>query len=160
DDYMTPFNWNPAQAADINMGWVFGTELNRLVINEAYIEWDNDPNDMNMRATRYIVNVWAELHNPMAADANQPATENGASRLTAYQLCLGGQNPGPNPPPKIRDRENVTGNPDVYKQSPANPAANCIVGQPEFNGLPQANQLVAAGGFFIVGPQRAFPLQN
>ncbi len=98
DDYITPFNWNPAysnmtQSSNIQNGWVFGTELPRLVINEVYANWDNDtsPNSPNgpdphmvpnpnavppmvqAATNQYKVGVWAELCNPLtppAANAN------------------------------------------------------------------------------------------
>jgi hypothetical protein len=65
DDYITPFSWDPNNTTDI----VFGTELPKLVINEAYVEITNNPNDplaaMSTTATMdYKVNFWLELHNP------------------------------------------------------------------------------------------------
>jgi hypothetical protein len=74
-DVMTMFNWNPAQQGDIRKGWVFGTVLPRLVVNEAYIELDNTQADItsnNMQPTSYDVNCWVELHNPFPAQTNVP----------------------------------------------------------------------------------------
>ncbi|MBY0527740.1 MAG: hypothetical protein K2R98_30360 [Gemmataceae bacterium] len=71
DDIMTSFNWNPAQKGSINNGWVFGTVLPRLVVNEAYVEIGNTQADVTaakMKATQYDVNCWVELHNPFASD--------------------------------------------------------------------------------------------
>ena len=69
DNYITPFNWNPN---DTTNGWVYGTEQPRLVINEAYAEIVNNPNDTfmpgNVATMPYNVNAWVELHNPLPAD--------------------------------------------------------------------------------------------
>jgi hypothetical protein len=81
DDIATPFNWNPAQVSSINNGWVFGTVLPRLVVNEAYIQVDNTQADqMNkpQMATKYDINAWVELHNPFSAD-------NGGSQVGGYR---------------------------------------------------------------------------
>jgi hypothetical protein len=73
DDYMTPFLWglHPVTGQE---EWVFGTELPRLVLNEAYVELANDPQDQNgPKATRPLrYNFWVELHNPFFADATLP----------------------------------------------------------------------------------------
>ena len=69
DDIITPFNWFRSE-------WVFGVELPRLVLNEVYVQYDNDPNDPGIgpgvspligerATTHYNVNVWAELLNPL-----------------------------------------------------------------------------------------------
>src|SRR5262249_46121072 len=70
DDYITPFNWNPnpALATDEGSTWVYGTEMPRLVLNEFYIEFVNDPADPGLllnpkKATAPFnvkVNIWAE----------------------------------------------------------------------------------------------------
>ncbi|MFL5342568.1 MAG: hypothetical protein ACJ8F7_20675 [Gemmataceae bacterium] len=51
DDFITPFNWqNPngqiaaSTQLDAN-GWVFGTEIPRIVVNEVYAQIQNDPKD-------------------------------------------------------------------------------------------------------------------
>ncbi len=64
DDFHTPFRWNNAGPA--SQQWVFGTELPRLVLNESYIEYDNDPAMMGANLT---VKAWVELLNPLARDA-------------------------------------------------------------------------------------------
>ncbi len=72
DDYLTPFNW----FTDPRTGrqeWVYGTELPRVLLNEVYVEYANDPDDLGLlrkppRANRLKANVWVELHNPMRDD--------------------------------------------------------------------------------------------
>ncbi len=58
DDYSTPFQWyqnpNPAATAIAPEGWVFGVELPRLVLNEAYAQQEASG----------LVNIWAEMYNP------------------------------------------------------------------------------------------------
>src|SRR5262249_40497733 len=74
DDNMTIFNWNPrANPGSQEAGdYVVGIELNRLLINEVYASFDNDVNDprlVNMampNASKYRINVWAELYNPVS----------------------------------------------------------------------------------------------
>jgi hypothetical protein len=80
-------------------GWVFGTELPRVVINEAYAEYTvvTPPTTTNQKFTLNI-DVWAELHNPFNADSqaadpplNNPPGNNppGSAYLSAaYQLLL------------------------------------------------------------------------
>jgi hypothetical protein len=88
DDIITAFNWFPA-APGID-GWVFGTELSRLVLNEVYAQVDNDPNATNtaaMTATSSKINVYAELHNPFKAT---PATDNYPNDAGIAKLTIGG----------------------------------------------------------------------
>lgn len=63
DDHVTAFRWEGSN-------FVYGVELPRLVINEVYSSWDNDPGDNqianNMRAGKYFMNIWVELHNPLS----------------------------------------------------------------------------------------------
>jgi hypothetical protein len=71
DDYMTPFNWytdrtNPMAPV---LYWVVGTELPRLVVNEAYVQ--QTPANVNT-STPELNDVWIELHNPFAPDATLP----------------------------------------------------------------------------------------
>jgi hypothetical protein len=90
DDVITCFNWRttgttgssaPADSsgntvANVGDFWVFGTELNKVVINEAFVLLENDEdslmvNTMTMRkqliATnpKFDVKIWVELHNPL-----------------------------------------------------------------------------------------------
>jgi hypothetical protein len=102
DDYSTPFIWNPdpnnpagvdfASPNDVNKRMVFGTELPRLLINEAYIQMENPVGDTFKRvvgkntvpgATQpYQVNTWVELVNPLPRkDPNFAASGGGEAVL-------------------------------------------------------------------------------
>jgi hypothetical protein len=72
DNNITPFNWDT-----VNSAWVYGTELPRLVLNEVYTEYDNDPahdpglanyKDIKKNPTPSASytkqNFWLELYNP------------------------------------------------------------------------------------------------
>lgn len=76
DDYSTPFNWDTADPSDLTR-WVFGVEMPRVVINEAYAEVSNDPADpglaMNMAMNPYKCNFWVELANPFKDDGQSTA---------------------------------------------------------------------------------------
>jgi hypothetical protein len=92
DDFITPFQWNPLpdpaiasadQFSTPDNGWVYGTEAPQVVINEAYCELQNDPQDHNASqgATHpYQYSFWLELYNAMPADPTAPA-DPPASRL-------------------------------------------------------------------------------
>src|SRR5262249_52238944 len=62
DDYMTPFMWHATGQ------WVYGTELPRLVLNEAYIQYVNDVSDKRLMVVSPLppqaqvlnINVWVE----------------------------------------------------------------------------------------------------
>jgi hypothetical protein len=76
DDYMTPFDWK-TDGSEI----LYGTELPRLLLNEAYVQLDNDANDPGVAggtATYYQMNIWAEMLNTFrptpAANPLIPAT--------------------------------------------------------------------------------------
>ncbi len=123
---MTEFNWTSAPQAPDTTGIVFGTELPKLVVNEVYLEYDNDPSDPHMipnpnnppvppminGATQsYHMNVWTELVNPLPApppnDANGPNNANLVNGNGAvYQLVITKQNGG------LRNPDNTVGNPD------------------------------------------------
>ncbi|HXG12395.1 MAG TPA: hypothetical protein VNK04_21745 [Gemmataceae bacterium] len=81
DDCMTPFNWAGGE-------WVYGTELPRVLLNEAYAEYANAPGDPGLtdpgspHATLLKCNIWVELYNPFRHD--EPVTapwRNGAAWL-------------------------------------------------------------------------------
>ena len=115
DDCITPFNWGravgtPASVALLGDQWVFGTELPRVVLNEVYAEYVNVPGETGSgkRATKYVVNVWAELYNPLRADPT--LSHGGAAPLDrVYQLVLTRPNNGLL---SATDAANVLGDPD------------------------------------------------
>jgi hypothetical protein len=71
---------------------VYGTELPRLVINEAYGSLDNtrnDPGGPGGRATLALKRrYWIELHNPLPADALQPVLSDGGAARLQYEAGL------------------------------------------------------------------------
>jgi hypothetical protein len=139
DDYMTPFNWDPLNTTPGDMGWVFGVELPRLTLNEAYAQLDNDNSDTqihpptppaNQHATLpYRMNVWVELHNPLPAETfpggHTHANPNAQLQLTmngvavpVYQVLLTQPvlNAAAGP---LSDPANVTGDPDFGNAGPS-----------------------------------------
>jgi hypothetical protein len=81
DEYSTPFHWdtnanlpNPGNTTDTtnDQGWVFGTKLPRVLVNEVYAQATNVPGQKNGQApTQFNLNLWAELHNPMQTEPPQ-----------------------------------------------------------------------------------------
>jgi hypothetical protein len=129
DDFITPFKWYADPNGNTqNDQWVYGTELPRGLINEAYCEIANDPADAGAAAAQkpYRVNFWLELHNPMNSAGQVDGTtivsltENGNARL---QVPANGNNPSTacyqivlakSPNNGLRgDPTNVLGNPDM-----------------------------------------------
>jgi hypothetical protein len=174
DTYMTPFNWfTTAYDAQHPTGdWVYGTELPRLVMNEVYVQHDNQKNDPGGNggtASRpYHVNVWVELHNPMdytpyGPFGNPPITDTGAVDLEigdpkgahypVYQILLTSAGPDPNP----NNTDGHVLNPASIHKT-ATPWNDAGVPQSKWQVLP-ANQRYAEGntpalnnGFYVVGP--------
>ncbi len=182
DDYMTPFRWDagpfpPGSPAET--GWVFGVELPRLTLNEAYAQLDNDNSDPQilppgLRATQpYRMNVWLELHNPLPAEtfpgqhrhsnpiAQLQLTMNGAT-VPVYQVLLAqpGLNAG-----ALSDPANVTGDPDFGNAgaSRVNSTVGGATPNPWGTTNVQHRVLPANGaysgpnasdqGFYVLGPQ-------
>jgi hypothetical protein len=100
DDNITPFNWGVLGSKDFlaasfanawKLEWVYGTEMPKVTINEAYCQFSNDlVNDPNMKsavkptdrfADYYLVDVWAELCNPFRNDAT--LSDGGNAQLQA-----------------------------------------------------------------------------
>jgi hypothetical protein len=86
DDLMTPFFWY-TDARTGRKEVVYGTELPRVVLNEVYAEYTNDPGDPGLldrppQARRFKGNVWVELYNPFRDDPPLTAPHRaGAARL-------------------------------------------------------------------------------
>ncbi|MBL8795800.1 MAG: hypothetical protein JNM56_17985 [Planctomycetia bacterium] len=69
DENMTPFRWKDPDAANPNGEWVYGVELPRLVVNEAYGEIvnhkDDEPSTVTQATKDYRVRFWVEMNNPL-----------------------------------------------------------------------------------------------
>ena len=93
DDVMTPFNWFTEPATNIKH-WVFGTELPRVLLNEAYVERGS-----------FTASAWVELYNPFFTDS--ALFLDGKAKLDgAYALVITDKNS------QLRDSANVWGAPD------------------------------------------------
>ena len=95
DDVMTRFTWNP-NGKTVTDQVVVGTEVPRLVLNEAYFRCENDPNDpalvFHPKTKKYTPNVqqndstvypWFELAQP--ADAGHPGRRQPVAERRAGQ---------------------------------------------------------------------------
>ncbi len=124
DDVMTAFQWATTPQGD--SGYVFGTELPKLVVNEVYLEYDNDSQDPNMvmnpsapppmiqGATKsYHMNVWAELLNPLPSTTDTNGANNANLMNSAYQIVI------TTPNKDLRNAANLVGDPDGA--TPGNP---------------------------------------
>jgi hypothetical protein len=178
DDYMTPFPWYTDAGGTVHM--VYGTELPRVVLNEAYVEISNDPHDPGLRphpkqphqprrAKRdFVVNFWVELLNPFRRDPT--LADNGAARLqvpgpgyAVYQVVI-----ARTPNPGLHAPANVRGDPDPgqtilvvnhYTADPAgpppDPAIDVLRIEP-LDGRP-AGAVGRNQGFYVLGPVADFP---
>lgn len=153
DDYHTPFQWYPPSVARPYGEWVYGTELPRLLINEAYIEYVNHLDGMQgERATSCLANTWVELFNPLATD-NQ-LSEGGAAALSnngvpLYVLVLSGQEAA------LRQRDNSLGVPVNLRAI----VQNFGPGRPAVLPSNGAHAGPAGGnvGFCVIGPESVKP---
>ncbi|HEV3256421.1 MAG TPA: hypothetical protein VG013_06020 [Gemmataceae bacterium] len=177
DDVMTPFNWTalaanqttwtPPAVATLDpsgKGWVFGTELPRAVVNEAYVEYTNDPTDPGLKAapkkaTMYDMNVYLELHNPFSTDKN--LTNSGAAQLEVpesvpkkgdnypvYQVVLTQKNAN------LRTAGNVLGDPDsgppstVYNTTLIPTTPPTLAGAYDFSGSATTMMILPSDGAY------------
>jgi len=149
DDYMTPFQWNPMTPTEV----VLGTELPRVVVNEAYVQWTKQPNAMNPTS----ISVWVELLNTFNQDTT--LSNNGDAALAtatnptgAYQLVVCAPDTTPS---YYRRADNVWGTPTAaLPGAPANAVYATINGWPATANTVQASM----GGapqprtYYLVGP--------
>lgn len=198
DDIITPFYWTtgatanfttaltallPATPANLNPSVVYGVELPRVAINEAYAQITNDPTDpgtmgkMNGATLPYLLDLWVELHNPMQTDTNLtnlPAATSpgGSARLhmypttatdpttgyPVYQLLVTDPNTG------LKNPFNTQGQPDgtvrgtVGKEFQFLPGgAGTDVSQilPNNNNFAAPNNQGSNSGFYVLGPSTA-----
>ena len=155
DDCITPFNWGravgtPESLALLSNEWVFGTELPRVVVNEVYAEYVNAPGETGSgrRATKYLVNVWAELYNPLRADAT--LSNGGAAPLDrVYQLVLTRPNNSLLSP---TDPTNVLGDPDDTRARQAYSPQQVHGAFSAFGAARVPTSDDPAGGFCVIGP--------
>lgn len=166
DDFMTPFQWNTIAGK-----WVFGTELPKLVINEAYSEVMNNKDDLTaMTAAKdFEVNFWVELLNAMKNDANRDMTVRlqmkqstaGDAAYAIYKLVIAEVPSGP------MFADETTGEPigmDIalevskYEADPMFPAAAgvdtdlVLPVDTAYKGASTENK-----GFYVIGPVADFP---
>jgi hypothetical protein len=142
--------------------WVFGTELPRVILNEALVEYQRPAADGVVS-----VNVWAELVNPLPAgpfpgpvqamDA-QPVpmyvpAAGALSGYSPYRVLLANTNPNPGGPllPRPGNNDNVLGTPDVV-----NAATDDVDFAARVTTVADATTPVPAQvppqGFFLLGP--------
>ncbi len=124
DDVSTVFNYTVP--GTMLTGTVYGTELPRLLLNETYVQWDNNPADIGgANATRpYNVNVWVELFNPLtqmpgnAEPGTRPTGDDGLAVLQTdqgpvYQLVLNDLANSTGVTSQLTSFSNTKGDPDA-----------------------------------------------
>lgn len=183
DDHIsTPFRWDPSDTTTQAKGYVFGTELPRLVINEVYAQVNNDPADLLPPpgggplppvAKPLRVNFWVELHNPLknpvrTGDDGTVVLQNAAR--TIYKLTILDESPVSGPKVKLTDLDNVLGEPppaaiatevDDWRGTPPATGAAFLtattvqVSPSGYDGPNGGNQ-----GFYVAGPTEDFPAKG
>lgn len=156
DEVSTPFNWYTAAGNPPPGSWVFGTEIPRVVVNEAYAEFTPMMNGM-----QDIVNVWVELYNPLNPDANFPPFNGDAFLPGAYQIVLCQPGTGA----QLRLASNTTG--DLSSPAPVFIPGSGLTNLPgaagtDFTGATFKTIKAAGGsaadntntnnGYYVVGP--------
>jgi hypothetical protein len=172
DDYSTPFNWITTKSG--RQEWVYGTELPRVLLNEVYVEYTNDPNDpiVGNKAATLKANVWVELFDPLlddppltrpyrkgAAQLEMPAAANQPA-CGIYQIVLAKLNND------LRQPDNVRGDilapdfvlknglvPCTLSSFGTGPGVDTTVILPLANAKDFAGKERANQGFYVVGPQ-------
>ncbi len=169
DDYITPFNWDPANPTDPTV-WVYGTELPKLVINEAYTEVITDPADplnMTMATMPYLVNFWVELLNPMKDDGagtynvplQIPAMGGNPTPIQAYKVTItsgatatfSDDNRGAPPATPVLEVADYIWDPTT----PPLAGVDTNIVKPAGNNYAGTNR--TNEGFYVLGPKYAFP---
>jgi hypothetical protein len=162
DGYSTAFNWYtpPGGAPE----YAYGVELPRLVLNETYIQYDNDTTPLvklgkppkvtqgvNVTRARYNVNVWAELVNPLVDDSRLSGTTDATARLQftnvpdrnhPYRILL--CKPGINGDPTL-------GDPNAVLRRLDNPE-----GDPNFGSVNRTFNSMAPGARDVLNPAIGF----
>ncbi len=144
DDIMTPFNWFNEPWPLGRSHWVFGTELPRVLINEAYAQTTPpvEINNTGKRPGKTVIRppttaVWVELYNPLSNDGN--LSYGGAARLQdAYVLLV------TDSLVRLLDPDNATGDIGPTRAAVTNFTANPV--------LPPSNGGPGPAGYCIVGP--------
>jgi hypothetical protein len=159
DNNMTVFCWNPKSdpKSQEEGDYVVGIEMNRLLINEVYATFDNDKDDAEPRgapinATKYRINAWAELYNPM----NNAVSGQGVATLVAPALMTKTNQPRyrlllAKSPAGIA--ESPTGMPSaLHYDDPNDPNQGVVDWTINKNVVLPGDQSPAGNGFFLVGP--------
>jgi hypothetical protein len=157
DGSSTAFNWFGTE-------YVYGVELPRLVLNETYVQYDNDTTPLvpvgqppkvtqgvNVRRAHYNVNVWVELFNPLIDDSRLSGTSDATARLQftgvpdrshPYRILL--CRPGINGDPTL-------GDPNAVLRRLDNPE-----GDPNFGGVNRTFNSMAPGARDVLNPAIGF----
>lgn len=180
DEIPTVFYWDTNNLnGSPPSGFVVGTELPRLTINEVLVQATNDPDDplvkTDLKASMpYKVNFWVELINPMLDDPvsgklntvrlQVPPKMMGPKGWAAYKLTILDQKDA-----NIRDRDRVTGKPDPNKikleVAEFDPTGTSTMDDPAHYTVQALNQKLNGtdglnDGFYVLGPEakQTFPV--
>ncbi len=166
DNVSTPFQWNEK----LPQYWVYGTELPRVVLNEAYSEITNDPTDPGMGVMvgmvnktvptkDYKINFWVELYCPLLTSTGPVNLAHPTTAQSIYKIEIYDQ-----PLTNIRKQDNPKGDSDAAQlpkisldtyQHATPPMVDYKVLKPAngaFNGTNKGHD-----GFSVIGPVVPFP---